>query len=47
MDMTSDKCLDLPPLLISPSAPLAPFQPGLAMSEPLEKPDTPTGDPLA
>ena len=45
MDVSSDKGADLPPLLINPSAPLAPYQPGLAMCEPLEKPDTPTGDP--
>ncbi|CAL5223499.1 g6025 [Coccomyxa viridis] len=43
MDMSFDKGTDLPPLLINPSAPLAPLQPGLAMCEPLEKPDTPTG----
>ena len=47
MDMTSDKGGELPSLLISPSAPLAPFQPGLAMCKPLEKPDTPRGDALA
>ena len=41
--MTLDKGADLPPLLINPSAPLAPFQPGMPMCEPLEKPDTPTG----
>ena len=44
MDMSFDKGTDLPPLLINPSAPLVPLQPGLAMCEPLEKPDTPTGD---
>ena len=47
MDMSSDKGVELPPLLINPSAPLPPFQPALAMCEPLEKPDTPTGKSLA